>query len=150
MLDELFKGFKSAKAFIAYGPQLTKIVRFALANPELYLRGHIPRPHPEPQEEQEARPQEEPQQDPRAKEPNLEAPNLEPNLVLPIFEPEDFRVSELNFSAHTQGSGYNPGDGEETSQPKGPGVTIPVNIEGVERGEGQREEQRGEKISYII
>ena len=76
MLDELFKGFKSAKAFIAYGPQLTKIVRFALANPELYLRGHIPRPHPEPQEEQEVRPQEEPQQDPRAEEPNLEIPNL--------------------------------------------------------------------------
>ena len=32
MLDELFKGFKLAKAFIAYEPQLTKIVRFALAN----------------------------------------------------------------------------------------------------------------------
>ena len=58
MLDELFKGFKSAKAFIAYGPQLTKIVRFSLANPKLYLRGRIPRPKPEPQEEHEARPQE--------------------------------------------------------------------------------------------
>ena len=64
---------------------------------------------------------------------------------MPNFEPEDFRVLELNFNAHTQGSGYNPGDGEGTSQPKGPGVTIPMNIEGVERGEGEREEQRGEE-----
>ena len=64
---------------------------------------------------------------------------------MPDFEPEDFRVSKLNFSAHTQGSGYNPGDGEGTSQPKRPSATIPVNTEEVERGEGQQEEQRGER-----
>ena len=133
MLDELFKGFKSAKAFIAYGPQLTRMVRFALANPAIYLGDNAQRIDPNLDQEQ-------PNPPPNLDEPQLEVPDIDEN---------DIRASELNFSATTQGSGNKggaeQGAGEGTSRPGGRGATIPVVTEEVERGEKERQDERGER-----
>ena len=126
MLDELFKGSRSAKAFIACGPQLTRMVRFALANLAIYLGDDALRIDPNLEQEQAVPP------------PNLDEPQLE----VPDIDENDIRASELNFSATTQGSGNREGAdqgvGEGTSRPGGRGATIHVVIEGVERGEGEQ------------
>ena len=125
MLDELFKGFRSAKAFVAYGPQLTRMARFALANPTIYLGDNAQRIDLNLDQEQPIPP------------PNLDEPQLE---VLDIDE-NDIRASELNFSATTQGSGNrggaDQGVGEGTSRLGGRGAKIPMVTEEVERGEGE-------------
>ena len=126
MVDELFKGFRSAKAFIAYGPQLTRMVRFSLANPTIYLGDNAQRIDPNLDQEKPITP-------PNLDEPHLEVPNIDEN---------DIRALELNFSATTQGSrnrgGADQGAGEGTSRPGRSGGTIPMVTKGVERGEGEQ------------
>jgi hypothetical protein len=36
--EELLKGLKSAQTLISFGPQLTKVIEFALENPGIYIR----------------------------------------------------------------------------------------------------------------
>lgn len=133
MLEEFFKGFKSAKAFIAYGPQLTKIVRFALANLLLFLGDQVERIIPNPVQEPQVEP-------PRNEEPNLEVPNI--NLSGMGFT-EYFQ----DFSIGSTASGYwgNQEAGEGTSRPQGQGATVPVVTKEVEREERQEEERRVEE-----
>ena len=36
--EELLKGLKSAQTLISFGPQMTKVIEFALDNPGIYIR----------------------------------------------------------------------------------------------------------------
>ena len=150
------KGLKSAQTLISFGPQLTRVIEFALGNPGIYIRVAN-------NQERDLR---EPPRHPR--NPRLEPnPQPDPNPILnaiPIanlgglggefFEVDrdqnDLYASELlraipdNLNLHSEGSHHGGGQppnlsshrsGMGQNEPPRGGVTILVKIE-VEREEG--------------
>ena len=162
--EELLKGLKSAQTLISFGPQLTRVIEFALDNPSIYIRVannqerdlREPPRHRAPRHPRNPRPKPNPQPDPNPILNAIPIGNLG-DLGGEFFEANrdhnDLYASELlraildNLFLHSEGShhggeqppnlfGHRSGMGQ--NEPPRGSAMIPMNIE-VEREEGWEE-----------
>lgn len=119
MLEEILKGFKLSKYFIAYGPQLTKIVRFSLANPLRFLGNVAANAIPNPIHEPQPKPL-------RDEGPNLDILNID---LYGLGVTDYLHDISIGYAASECRGNQKAGEGPSRPQ----GATIPVVTQEVER-----------------